>query len=329
MKAVLFATGHAPLDRHRGFAALAELVPLELALFGGPHRHGSPPQAPPVPHRLVGQREIGRLAASGRYGAVVAGTGGRVALPAAWRGARSARTPFVFWGAFWRQPRTLAHGLAYPMMLHIYRHADALVSYGTHVSAYLAGKGARNIHVAPQAVDNGFWRLEARPPAAGSGPLRVLFVGRPTREKGLHVLRAAMELTPGAELTVVGEPPVTPEELRNFYGAADVLVVPSVATRSFIEPWGLVVNEAMNQNTTIIASDAVGAAAGGLVRDGETGLVVPSGDPTPLAAALRRLAADPALRARLATAAAREVLQFTPEAWAAGFARALEPLLAS
>ena len=57
----------------------------------------------------------------------------------------------------------------------------------------------------------------------------------------------------------------------------------------------------------MIASDAVGAAAGGLVRDGRNGLVVPAGDSGALAGALRRLAADAALRARLGQAGARDV----------------------
>ena len=43
----------------------------------------------------------------------------------------------------------------------------------------------------------------------------------------------------------------------------------------------------MNQQTAIIATDAVGAAAGGLVRDGRNGLVVPAGDERALAGALR------------------------------------------
>ncbi len=81
--------------------------------------------------------------------------------------------------------------------------------------------------------------------------------------------------------------------LRNFYAAADVLVVPSIPTRTFREPWGLVVNEAFNQQLPVIASDAVGAAAGGLVRDHENGLVVPAADPAALASAMRALTADP------------------------------------
>ena len=73
------------------------------------------------------------------------------------------------------------------------------------------------------------------------------------------------------------------EQLREVYAHADVLVVPSIPTASFREPWGLVVNEAMNRGMAVIASDAVGAAAGGLVRDGDTGIVVPAGDPRALA----------------------------------------------
>jgi glycosyltransferase involved in cell wall biosynthesis len=300
----------------------------------------------------VRPRELAPLAASHRYRGVICPTGGRIAPVAAWAGARRGGVPLILWASLWAHPRSAAHALSYLPLLRLYRSADAVVTYGPHVSAYVRARGARNVHVAPQSVDNDFWRspLIARPqqsswPAAA--PLKFLFVGRPAREKGLAILlegwRAA-GLAPGtAALVVVGERhapgssappggngapvvclgPAGPAQLRDVYAAADVLVVPSIPTRTFREPWGLVVNEAMNRGLPVIASDAVGAAAGGLVRDGRNGLVVAAGDPGALAAAIAKLAADVSLRDRLGNAAAEDVCAFSHDAWAHGFSAAL------
>ena len=111
--------------------------------------------------------------------------------------------------------------------------------------------------------------------------------------------------------------------MRNFYAGSDVVVIPSIPTRDFREPWGLVANEAFNQGVPVIASDAVGAAAGGLIEHERTGLVVPAGDPDALARALRRLRDEPALRARLGAAGRESVRAYTHADWAAGMARAV------
>ena len=337
MKPVLFVTGHVAADRGGAFELLHDRVSIELALYGGRHQHGAPPGAPPaaVPHRFVGQREIGPLVASGAYRAVVVGTGGRVALPAAWRAARRSGVPFIFWAALWRTPRTVAHLAATPLMRRVYRDADAIVTYGEHVSAYVRRHGATRVVVAPQTVDNEFWAAAAAAPRTDAR-FAALFVGRPAREKGLAVVlaawrRAALDGT----LTVVGEQPrlpagvvaagrLDPAGLRNFYGSCDVLVVPSVSTRRFIEPWALVVNEAMNQGVAIIASNAVGAAAGGLVRDGRNGLIVQAGDSDALAQALTALAGDRARCAALGAAGREDVSAYTYERWADAFAQALK-----
>jgi glycosyltransferase involved in cell wall biosynthesis len=79
----------------------------------------------------------------------------------------------------------------------------------------------------------------------------------------------------------------------------------------------------MNQRCAVIATDAVGAAAGGLVRHERTGLVVPARDPQALAGAIRRLHDDASLRARLAAEGAGAVRAYTYEAWAEGFSAAL------
>jgi glycosyltransferase involved in cell wall biosynthesis len=352
-KPVLFVTGHAPRDRIGAFAALHEREDVEFALFGGRSLHG-PAELPapplPFPHRHVAQREIARLAGSGRYRAVVASTGGRVALPAAWAGARRAGVPLILWSSLWAHPRSAAHALSFLALARLYRSADALVTYGPHVSAYVRARGARNVHEAPQSVDNDFWgAADLAPPREPSWPrgeaqVRFLFVGRPAREKGLGVLIEAWHAygpdAPAAALVLVGVgssppwvpaggavsalclDPVAPVDLRNFYAAADVLVLPSIPTRTFREPWGLVVNEAMNRQLPVIVSDAVGAAAGGLVRHERNGLVVPAGEPRALADAMRRLAGDGNLRRRLGEAGARDVRAYSHAAWAQGLCRA-------
>jgi glycosyltransferase involved in cell wall biosynthesis len=99
--------------------------------------------------------------------------------------------------------------------------------------------------------------------------------------------------------------------------------VPSISTARFIEPWGLVCNEAMSQGAAVIATTAVGAAAGGLVRDGENGLVVEEGDVNPLAEAIGRLLADASLRERLGSGARSAVSAYSYEHAVEAFAAAL------
>jgi glycosyltransferase involved in cell wall biosynthesis len=318
-KPVLFVTNYVAPDRVGAFRALHERVRIELLLFGGRSHHAT--QAvddPGVPFRHVAERDIATLAAEGR--AVICGTAGRRALPAAYFGAHRARVPFVLWSALWHEPRTPAHLAARPLMRRIHRRADAVVTYGPHVSGHARRLGARRIFEAPQAVDNAFW---SEPQATSGHPFTALFAGRNVREKGLDVLRSAWAHArlDGAELKV--SEAATPAELRNFYASSDVLVVPSLRTRSFREPWGLVCNEAMNQRLAIIASDETGAAAGGLVRHERNALITRAGDPAELAAALQRLHGDPVLRSRLGEAGRRDVAAYTYGAYAAGFAEAL------
>jgi glycosyltransferase involved in cell wall biosynthesis len=328
VKPVLLVTSEVPPDRVASFRALHERESLLVARFGGDRRHATKGvEDPGVPVVDVREHEVARLAQDAR--AVVAGTVGRIALPAAYLGARRARAPFVLWTALWAHPRTPAHALSWPLLRHLYRRADAVATYGEHVSAYVRANGGREVHVAPQAVDPAFWRAERREEG-----FRAVFVGRLDPEKGIDVLldawrRAGVDgelvvVGPGAPrpgATFVG--PLPAEGVRNFLATASVLVMPSLATRAFREPWGLVANEAMHMNVPVIATDAVGAAAGGLVRHERNGLVVPARDVEALADAIRRMAQDDTLRETLGRNAERDVAAFTPEAWAAGMAGAI------
>lgn len=311
---VLFVTNHVSPNRAGALEALARRVELELVTFGGRSRHGGGA----VAHgRAIGEGDVAREVARG-WDAVIAGLAGRRATPAAYLASRRARTPFVLWASLWAHPRTAAHALSYLPTLAIYRGASAVVTYGEHVSAYVRARGARRVHVAPQSVDNAFW---SQPSGGRDTVFTAAFVGRDAPEKGLSVLREAWP-----ETTIVTGG-ATREQLRNLYARAHVLVMPSLRTRDFREPWGLVANEAMNQRTAIIASDEVGAAAGGLVRHERNGLIVPAGDAAALRAAIARLRDDAELRDALAANGARDVAAFTHQAWAAGVHAALREVV--
>jgi len=89
--------------------------------------------------------------------------------------------------------------------------------------------------------------------------------------------------------------------------ALDVLVLASDA-----EPCGRVLFEAMASGTAIVATKSGGTPE--IVRDGVEALLVPPGDAGALAAALRRVLGDGALRARLGAAGvARAASAFTIE----------------
>jgi glycosyltransferase involved in cell wall biosynthesis len=336
---VALVTNAVPPYRREPFRLLAEAEDVDVIAWDEPGG---------------GELAAVRAVASGRYRAVICGLGGRVALPGTYAAARRSGIPFVLWAGLWRHPRTLAHRLSWLPTRAIYRGADAVVTYGPHVTAHVTRhRGPRaNVFEAPQAVDSAHFgravtdaeRAAARARAgAGADDFLLLFVGRMEAEKGVHVLLDAWRRAgppAGAVLALAGDGPlrasaagtpratalgpVDPDDLPPLYAAADALVLPSIHTATFTEPWGLVCNEAMLQGTPAIASDAVGAVAGGLVQDGRNGLVVPSGDAAALAGAIGTLAADgDGLRARLGAAARDDVGAYTSAAWVDGMRRAL------
>jgi glycosyltransferase involved in cell wall biosynthesis len=106
------------------------------------------------------------------------------------------------------------------------------------------------------------------------------------------------------------------EDARSFLGVFDVFALPSR-----FEGFPLAVLEALLARSAVVAAE-VGSTAE-VVRDGETGLLVPPDDPPALARAIRRLLDDRDLRERLAANGRELVLRrFT----AAHMARRFESL---
>lgn len=339
------------------YTRLAQRHRVEVLCYGGGERYippwfadldGQLAAAPFPARRLLGLREA--LSLGRRYEAVVAPFAGGALLPAAYVGARSFRRPFVLWASVWVEPRSAAHTLARPAIRHIYRHADAVLAYGEHVRRFVAEIRGRDadVFVVPQAVEPELFAREVEPEEIDAfrarhqlpdGPL-VIYAGRLAPSKGIDELLAAWRgVRTKATLVMIGDGPLadhlpgTPSsrflgplprtELPLAYAAGQLTVVPSVPTPRFVEPWGLVCNEAMSQARPVIASDAVGAVAGGLVRDGHTGLVVPARDAYALTRAIETLLADERLRNRLGSAARSAAAAYTYSAMVEAFDRAL------
>jgi glycosyltransferase involved in cell wall biosynthesis len=104
--------------------------------------------------------------------------------------------------------------------------------------------------------------------------------------------------------------------------AFDLFVQPSL-----YESQGLSLLEAMAAGVPSIASNVGGI--GDVVRDGETGLLVPPADPDELAAAIVRLAESPDLGQALAQRASRRVREhFSSETMLDAYARLYRELVA-
>jgi glycosyltransferase involved in cell wall biosynthesis len=169
------------------------------------------------------------------------------------------------------------------------------------------GLSAEKIVCLPLGVNIERFRPASTPP---SGPFRVLFLGQVMLRKGIQYLLEAWKQLGwrDAELWIVGKvmsdsrpvlrhyadlPGVrlmghVPDQLAAFQ-SAHVFVMPSVE-----DGFGLAVIEAMACGLPVIVSDHTGAAD--LVRQGESGFVVPYSGVAQYMDALETLRADPDLR---------------------------------
>ncbi|MFD5325817.1 glycosyltransferase [Streptomyces sp. NPDC127092] len=187
--------------------------------------------------------------------------------------------------------------------------------------------------IVPCGVDPAAFRPDG--PAAPRGPLRyrLLHLGRLVPRKGAAVSIAALGRLPHTELVIAGGPPPSamdadPEVRRlralaeeagvadrvRFTGAVPPAAVPGLMRSADLvlcpadyEPFGIVPLEAMACGRPLVAS-AVGGQLD-TVAHGVNGLLVPPGSPPLLAAAVRLLLADPALRAEYGRAGRRRVLE--------------------
>lgn len=214
-----------------------------------------------------------------------------------------------------------------PTMLEVKLRSAAFVvaisEYNRRLLAQHCPQAAERVHVIHTGTRPERFRVERTNPAPDVP--HILFVGRLVEMKGVCYLLAALGLLRDAgyrfRCTVAGAGPlrgrleaqsrtlgleplvrfVGPqpyERLPGLFASADIFALPSVRTRSgSAEGIPVALMEALASGLAAVASDMTGVPE--LVIHERTGLLISPGDSGALAAALARLIADPALRARL------------------------------
>ncbi len=249
-------------------------------------------------------------------------------------------TPIFLFGdsSFPPAETTLASRLRAGLLRTIFRVTDRFLVSGVLNAGYYRHYGAdeSRFHLVPWAIDNARFEegsrfapgereaLRARF-GIGEDDMAIVFSGKfLPRKDPMTLLRAvdAMQHRHRTAVIFLGNGELRDEmesfakernlrvhfagfvnqsELPKHYAMADVFVLPSLD-----DPRATVVNEAMASGLPIVVTDRCGPI-GDIVQHGDNGFVFAPGDVRTLASHLDALAADPALRARMA-ARSREII---------------------
>ncbi|MBG0777658.1 MAG: glycosyltransferase [Desulfovibrionaceae bacterium] len=209
---------------------------------------------------------------------------------------------------------TAMEELTWQYMVWYYNQMDTVYVPSRAVGDELAARGvaAERILVYPRGVDTGLFTPAKRngffKKYGLNGSLKLLYVGRVSREKNMAALERAYaglaERHPGVELVVVGDGPYREQMQKNLegrrclftgtllgddlaaaYASSDLFVFPSTT-----DTFGRVVLEAQASGLPVVVTDQGGPHEN--LVDGETGMVVGAEDAA-LASAMETLIADP------------------------------------
>jgi glycosyltransferase involved in cell wall biosynthesis len=190
------------------------------------------------------------------------------------------------------------------------------------------GFAPEKLRILPRGLDGELFHPDRRDPlfwqpfGANGSEVRLLYVGRISREKDLDVLAAAYrkvrDLAVPVKLFVVGDGPYSDalakelpdavfvgylkgRQLAAAYASADIFVFPSTT-----DTFGNVIIEAQASGLPVIVSDLGGPKE--LVENGVSGLVTKAHDPEEVARAIALLVRDGKLRRRMGQKARESVL---------------------
>jgi glycosyltransferase involved in cell wall biosynthesis len=220
--------------------------------------------------------------------------------------------------------------LAWSYMHWLYGQADTVfVNSEQYRKCWIdRGFAPEKLKILPRGLDTDLFSPQKRDPkfwdrfGANGNEVRLLYVGRISREKDLDVLAAAYHQVRDEGLPVrlflVGEGPhsealnaelpdaifvgyLTGDALAAAYASADVFVFPSTT-----DTFGNVIIEAQASGLPVIVSDLGGPKE--LVQEGVTGLITKAHDVNEVARAIATLGRDPHLRQRMGAKARESVM---------------------
>jgi glycosyltransferase involved in cell wall biosynthesis len=247
-----------------------------------------------------------------------------------------------------RYPPALAHQLLVGL-----RRARRLVAVSRHLAAGFARLGLSHVETIPNFVDRVRFAPRPKDPVVlaslgvpSDAVLVMLVANLKPQKRPLDFVAAAARAIPHDPrlvYVVVGDGPLGPAMVRRcaalglsarfrfvgwvdydavpaYLAAADLVVLPSAA-----EGLARVYLETQAAGRVLVASDIPPARE--VIREGETGLLFPLGDPDALAAITLRLAGDPALRTRLGAEARLATGAYDLDRAARAYAAVLEAVV--
>ena len=229
--------------------------------------------------------------------------GRRPEVVVAWMGRAAAAVPRGTW--------TLVGRLGGYYDLRRFARCGHLVGNTRHLADWMMSHGvpSARVHYLPNFVPDfmGAVPADMRTLGVPEGAAVVLALGRLHAAKGFDLLVRALAAVPEAHVVIAGDGPARDglvklaaqlgvsgrlhlagwrEDTAGLLAACDLLVCPSR-----LEPLGNVVLEGWSAGRPVVAAAAEGPR--GLIRGGVDGMLVPVEDAAALAAAIRRLLADP------------------------------------
>ena len=264
--------------------------------------------------------------------------------------------PLLLWSESHRHELRRVRPLVEFLKDEFLHRCNGFVVPGLMAREYIQGRNIKDdvIFTAPNAVENDLFAAVAADARRNARERRMelnlpdryfLFAGRLVREKGVFELLSAYakldeQIRRQMGLVFVGDGAsrqeleeqakgISPgmirfagfahrEQLAAYYALADVMVLPT-----YTDTWGLVVNEGMACGSPVILSRAAGCAAD-LLKENWNGLLVPPRDVQSLAAAMKSIASQPDLRAKMAANSLDRISHYSAEEWSIGILRAME-----